>query len=173
MAIYRLGSEGNYYYAVQSGKEKYPLCFATVSDANAFAAWRSIVWQATYRLPTEEEWEKAAAWDPVEQNYYLYGFHRNTIDCPWANYNNCFVELLPVGSFNGTSGKNNAKSFYGCYDMSGNLWEWTSGIEGEDSVVRGGTWDSPAEECTTLSRQSAPPEERYDVVGFRLVRELD
>jgi hypothetical protein len=173
MEISQWGSPGSYYYTVLPDWERYPVRFVSISDVNAFALWRSGVDGTTYRLPTEQEWEKAAAWDAVESSYYTYGFHRNTIDCPWANYDNCFGDLLPVGYFNGTGGNNNAKSYYGCYDMSGNLWEWTSGFMGADSVIRGGSWTSSADECTTLYRQPALGNERYDVVGFRLVRELN
>ena len=123
MEIVRAGNQPPYSYNVKDGNENYPIRYVNIYDANAYAQWRSTVEGATYRLPNEQEWEKAAAWDPVQQRYYLYAFQMDTIDCNWCNYNGCYGGTLPVGSFNGTGSKNDAKSYYGCYDMSGNVWE--------------------------------------------------
>ena len=113
-------------YIVPAGRESYPIRAVSNDDAVAMAAWKSRVTGQNYRLPTEQEWEKAAGWDPLEQKLYTYGVHRDTIDSTWGNYHNPYGGPLPVGSFNGTGGKNDAKSYYGCYDMSGNIEEWTS-----------------------------------------------
>ncbi|MBI4578142.1 MAG: SUMF1/EgtB/PvdO family nonheme iron enzyme, partial [Planctomycetes bacterium] len=125
--ITRQGSPGNYTYSVVAGRADYPVRYVSWDDATAFAQWRSQLEGVTYRLPTEQEWEKAAAWDPAQQHYYIYGFHRDTIDCSWCVYNNCYGSAgpMPVGYLNGTGGRNDAKSYYGGYDMSGNVWEWT------------------------------------------------
>jgi len=179
MEINRTGSSGNYTYTTISGKENFPIRFVLRDDASAFATWCSQIYGGNYRLPTEQEWEKAAAWDPVEQHYYIYGFHRDAIDCNWCNYNTCYGDPLPVGSFNGTSGKNDAKSYYGCYDMSGNVWEWTSGSGALVScsstwvigwVTRGGAWT----DACLISQRSAIncPGVRYANIGLRLVREI-
>jgi hypothetical protein len=173
MEIDRYGDPCNYYYTVHSGRENYPIRYVNFYNASAFADWRSQVEGMSYRLPTEQEWEKAAAWDPVEQHYYLYGFHRDSIDTSWCNYNNFYEGPLPVGSFNGTGGKEDAKSYYGCYDMSGNLWEWTSSIySGSNRVKRGGAWNHVADYCRTSVRIPYSPSNRYSSVGFRLVLDL-
>ena len=173
MEIYRYGDPGNYYYSVATGRENYPIRYTNRYDAEAFAVWRSSVEGATFRLPTEEEWEKAAAWDPVVEHYYLYGFHQDTIDCPWCNYNNCVGGPTEVGHYDGTGGTNDAKSYYGAYDMSGNVWEWTSGIEGSNGVLRGGAWYNSAASCQASFRSAISPGSRYDDIGFRLVLDLD
>jgi Uncharacterized conserved protein len=126
MEIARSGSSGNYYYSVNPGRENYPVYNVTLDDARAFAQWRSSIQGGTFRLPTEQEWEKAAGWDPVLQKLWAYGFQSANADCSWGNSNSCYGGTLPVGSFNGTGGKNDAKSYYGCYDMSGNVSEWTN-----------------------------------------------
>lgn len=124
--IARGGSYGNYYYTVIPGKENCPVRYVGTYNAESFAQWRSSIYGGTYRLPTVQEWKKAAYWDPVLQKLWTYGCQRDSIDCNWCNYNSCYGDTLPVGSFNGTGGKNDAKSFYGCYDMSGNVMEWTT-----------------------------------------------
>jgi formylglycine-generating enzyme required for sulfatase activity len=162
--IGRTGSPGSYYYAVAAGRENHPAVSVNKADAEAFAGWRSQVEGATYRLPTEEEWEKAAAWDPVQRNHYTYGFQNNTIDSTWSNYNFSIGTTTPVGYFDGTPPRNDAKSYYGCYDMSGNVWEWTW-----SGALAGGGWSTSTGGCTSFSRDVNSPSARYDNSGFRLV----
>jgi hypothetical protein len=174
MEIDRTGSAGNYSYTVKPGKENFPIRYVSYYDADAFAQWRSQTYGGNYRLPTEQEWEKAAAWDPVQQHYYIYGFHQDTISCPWCNYNSCYGGPLSVGSFNGTGGKNNAYSYYGCYDMSGNVWEWTSSIySGDNRVIRGGDWGNDATGCRCTYRHNVAPSFRNGSIGFRLVLNMN
>lgn len=169
MEIDRWGDAGNYSYIVHTGKEGYPIRYVSYYDAQAFATWRSNLDGRTYRLPTEQEWEKAAAWDPVEQHFYSYGFHRDSIDSSWCKYNNCAGSSTQVGYYNGTNGTNDAKNFYGCYDMSGNLCEWTE----PPSMHRGGAYLSVSGECQTTYRGSSDAERRNYHIGFRLVREIE
>ncbi len=172
--IVRKGNAGNYYYEVKSGRENYPIRYASALDAEAYAAWKSSVTGRTYRLPTEQEWEKAAGWDPIQQKLWTYGFQRDTIDSSWCNYNNAYGGPLPVGSFNGTGGKNDAHSYYGCYDMSGNLFEWTSSIYASTSpVIRGGYWGGNATVCAVTFRNGSAASNRRGYLGFRLVLDLN
>lgn len=176
--INRTGTAGNYYYTVVAGKENYPVRWVSWDDATAFAQWRSQLEGVTYRLPTEQEWEKAAAWNPVLSRYWTYAFQRDTIDCTWCNYyatSLCYGGPLPVGSFNGTGGKNDAKSYYGCYDMSGNVYEWTNSwyTVNQYRVIRGGYWGYGASHCACTNRGSDTPSLRSDGVGFRLVLDPD
>ncbi len=172
--ILRHGVAGNYYYSVVPGKENHPVRWVSWNDATAFAAWRSQQEGVTYRLPTEEEWEKAAAWNPVTEKYWTYGFQRDSISCDWASYNGSTCGLSgtrEVGYFNGTGGRNDAKSYYGCYDMSGNVWEWTNSwyTVNQYRVVRGGSWLYAASYCQSSCRNNTSPSARPNDVGFRLV----
>jgi formylglycine-generating enzyme required for sulfatase activity len=92
-----------------------------------------------YRLPTEAEWERAAAWDG--DRHWRYGFSSDTISAARANYSLEFSlnplglttdpKTSPVGWFNGVNVSPNgnvqtqdSRSPVGAYDMSGNLEEW-------------------------------------------------
>jgi len=176
MQILQHGTTGEYTYTVKNGNDPYPLNYVSWFDAEAYAQWRSSSTGLNFRLPTEYEWEKAAGWDPVQQYHYTYGYHQDIHGCEWMNYNNlCYGGLLPVGSFNGTEDKENAKCFYGCYDMSGNVWEWTSSMYSDTKrVLRGGCWHNNASSCTVTRRYNGfNPSDRYYSVGFRLVLDLD
>ena len=153
-------------YSVQEGKENYPIRYLTLDDVNAYAQWLSTVEGATYRLPTEQEWEKAAAWDPDEQHHYIYGFHSDSIDCSKCNYNLCVGNPTEVGSYP-------YSSYYGCYDMSGNVWEMTSSISGGNTVTVGGYWETYRPfYCQTTSRGYDSPSSRYPHLGFRVARDV-
>ncbi|MBP7933041.1 MAG: SUMF1/EgtB/PvdO family nonheme iron enzyme [Phycisphaerae bacterium] len=176
MKIDQIGSKGSYSYTVKAGKANYPIQWVSYDDATAFAAWRSQTEGRAYRLPTEQEWEKAAGWDPEEQKLYRYGFHQDVINCLWCNYHPegagaCVGGPTPVGYYNGTNGRNDAKSYYGCYDMSGNVLEWTESWYTVDQlrVIRGGSWEYAAMFCTVADRNNTSPAWRNITSGFRLV----
>lgn len=127
----------NIQFVALPGKDQFPVIFVTWYGANSFCSDNS------GRLPTEAEWEKAAAIQTQTPTLpfrkYRYGFSRDEIDPSWANYKSndiplgkIIVKTLPVGFYNGLNNltadlvTNNAKSPCGAYDMSGNVWEWVS-----------------------------------------------
>ena len=83
----------------------HPVVNVTWFDAHAFCKW------AEKRLPTEEEWEKAAR--GPNGDIYPWG---NEYDPKRANLE--ADSIAPVGSFEGD------RSYYGAYDMAGNVMEW-------------------------------------------------
>jgi len=178
MEITRHGDEPPYTYAVDNGRQNYPIRYVNYYDCEAFAAWLSARELRNYRLPTEEEWEKAAAWDPVEEHHYLYGFHQDSgMDCSWCNYkpdDYCVGDTTEVGHYNGTDGTNDAKCYYGCYDMSGNVCEWTSSMPSQGvRIERGGAYNMSAAACQTTWANGTPETARVDRRGFRLVLDLE
>jgi len=162
--ISRHGRAGSYRYTVNRGREKFPIRHVSYYDARAYADWKASQTNLNYRLPTEQEWEKAAGWDPVEEKCYAYGFHSNTIDRSKCNYNNSDGGPTEAGSYEGHT------SYYGCYDMSGNLYEWTSSVyPGDTRFVRGGQWyNSYAGYCQVTHRRLYVATGRYGSIGFRL-----
>ena len=103
--------------------------------------WDLDLYANGYRLPTEAEWECAAAWDGSK--HWIYGFMEDTIDADSLCYDRCNYDgynpmsLLdypwtsPVGWYDGVNISPNGSiqtvdspSPVGCYDMSGNNSEW-------------------------------------------------
>ena len=174
--IIQKGEAGSYYYEVQQNRGNYPVRYVSLDDAEAYCSWLSsndANSNSTYRLPTEQEWEKAAGWDPARQKLWNYAFQQDNISPDWCNYNNYYGDLLEVGSFNGSGNKKDAYSCYRCYDMTGNVMEWTSSGPGENRVARGGYWYSLAQHCNVTYRYCYyPTYYRYLNLGFRVVQEI-
>jgi len=127
----------------------HPITGVSALDADAFCRWMG------GRLPTESEWEYAAKGGES----YEYAGSNNLDEVGWYSANS-----------GGTAKrvKQLRANGYGLYDMSGNVWEWTSSKDGADRVFRGGSWINDASDCRVSSRIIISPVVRYLSLGFRL-----
>jgi len=105
-----------------NGRDRHPLVQVAYEDAEAYASW------AGKELPTEAEWELAAR-GGLEGAVFAWGDEHFPDGKPMANswqgefpWQNLKLDgyegTSPVGSF--------PPNGYGLYDMTGNVWEWTS-----------------------------------------------
>ena len=127
-----------------------------------------------YRLPTEAEWEYAARAGTTGDRY-------GNLDAIAWYEDNSGDRTHPVG------GK--AANAWGLHDMLGNVWEWVQdwqdwygrypggavtdpggAVSGWNRVLRGGSWRCNASSCRSSGRGHAPPGNRIDYLGFRLLR---
>ncbi len=156
-----------------------PVRYVNLDDIKAFTDWRSERDKATYRLPTEEEWEYAAR-NGSDNNLYPWG---DKWEEDKAVVRRDLV-LSPVGSIQGGANK------WGVLDLVGNVWEWTGTkaaaykganpefakqVEdkfGKDHVVVRGAFSLTKDVSTATStfRTFNQMTKRDKIIGFRLVR---
>ncbi len=146
-----------------SDADDQPVIYVNWCEARLYSRWRG----PGFRLPTEEEWEKAASWDPARKvsRKYPWGDEFDPKKCNTRERGP--HKTTPVGAYPGGA------SAYGCYDMAGNVWEWTASRwskDDPDRVVRGGSWDYYRSYAACAARYYAHPRYRYYLVGFRCAR---
>lgn len=203
--ILRVGSAGNWKYVPAHEWENRPVIFVTCFSAMRYANWihngkldggdtengayhlddgplarRSV--DARVWLPSENEWYKAAYYQPESDggppgNYWR--FPMSTMERPSksepgsmqataAAFSRGFNGILPVGSFS------NAKSPWGTLDMGGNVWEWTDEIVHKTKrVIRGGAAAHTWQKLQSTVRSNASPTRWYPDTGFRLARRAE
>ncbi len=164
------------------GRGHLPVINVTWQDADAYTRWLSRETGRYYRLPTEAEWEYAAAGGT--NSYYWWGHLLGENN---ANCFNCGSRWdknspAPVGSFKANP--------YELHDMVGNVMEWVQdcyhtdyqGAPGDGSawletgcrerVVRGGGFNKPGDTLRTTKRSGQQGNTRLPVLGFRVVRDV-
>ncbi len=154
-----------------------PVTNVSYFEADAFSKW------AGKRLPTEAEWEKAAAYDGDRNINRIFPWGDNS---PEAEHANLFESKLWGPSKIGTYPK--GKSYYGCHQMLGDIWEWTSSefmpypgfrsgfTEYNDKwfnnqkVLRGGSFGTSKHSTKNTYRNFFKTHERWMIAGFRCAR---
>lgn len=210
--ITQSGSSGSFTYAVKTDMGDKPVNYVSFLDAMRFTNWinngqgtattesgaydmteaatgvihasNAAVW-----LPTENEWYKAAYYQPAAaggdtDSYWLYPTQSNAIPtvatagttgiisnpgADVANYNfgadwnGQNGNVTTVGSAGLTS-----DSYYGVYDLGGNVREWNEAIITLNRGLRGGSWNRTSGSLQSSFRTSDPPTVEVNAMGFRL-----
>lgn len=146
------------------GRGLHPVVLVSLGDALAYARWRGEQEDRRYRLPTEAEWEKTAR--GTEGRYFPWG---NRWRPEYANAEYRVGGTTEVGSYP------QGVSPYGCFDMAGNVFEWTSSefADGKAVIKGGGSWDDQPGICRAAARHGRVKEARHILLGFRCVCEMD
>ncbi|MCU0285726.1 MAG: SUMF1/EgtB/PvdO family nonheme iron enzyme [Acidobacteria bacterium] len=147
-------------------QEKHPATNVSFEKAKAYANWLG------KEIPTEEEWEKAAR--GTDGRLF-----------PWGNRwipNNCNTKLSGISGTTPVDEYPEGISPYGCYDMAGNVWEWTSTsreeYDGKNQtkrkvqIVRGGSWSQQGILPWCAYKYDYNPNEGMQNVGFRCIRRI-
>jgi len=140
-------------------------------------------------LPTEDEWYKAAFHQPESEGgdgdgYWLYATQSNstptvasaTASGDIANPGPGVVNYFSGADWNGADGNvttvgsagPQSATFYGVFDMNGNVWEWNEALIDQDRGIRGASWSSFQSGLGSDGRNAAPPESEAPGVGFRV-----
>lgn len=178
--------------------DDHPVVCVSWDDAIAYIQWLSHRTGASYRLPTEAEWEYAARADTATA-----GFYRFDLPCDYVNSagkefekiandlvlltdcDDSYVNTAPVGSF--------GSNHFGLFDMLGNVWEWTQDClhnnynnapadgsawleaDGGDCimrVIRGGSWANVQQILRSAHRFSYNFDGADNSLGFRIARDF-
>jgi len=149
-----------------------PVVGVSWDDAQKFCKW------AGCRLPTEAEWEFACRSGTTTA--FSFSEDEGQLDKYGWYVKNSGGQTQPVGT--------KEPNAWGLHDMHGNVWEWcqdwygpygkTSQVDpvgpesGQGRVLRGGSWNDPADICRSSFRFNVQPDVRSIVIGFRVARTL-
>jgi formylglycine-generating enzyme required for sulfatase activity len=146
------------------GRGDRPVINVSAIDAEGYCKWLSDKTGQTYRLPTEQEWEYSCRGGTTTEYYWGDGW-----DSTKANGDDLVCVTTPVGGYGYPANP------FGLFDMSGNVWEWTSSSWGDQPnqrVLRGGSWNSNPQNLRSAFRFRNGTGVRYNNYGFRVARTL-
>lgn len=136
-------------------------------DCQEFVERLSRLTGRIFRLPTEAEWEFAAR-GGIRSHGYIYSGSDDVYRVAWYTENSGGT-THPVGQ--------KLANELGIFDMSGNVWEWTSDAyssnynsprNSSNRVYRGGSWYNAASYCRVAYRNATSPGNRSNIIGLRL-----
>jgi formylglycine-generating enzyme required for sulfatase activity len=149
-----------------------PMTNVTFDDCEAFCRWRSRLSGRKYRLPTQEEWLRAALGD--DGRTYPWGNSApNYKRAAYAVVRDSDAVPPPVGQFPAGA------SPFGALDMAGTVWELTSSHDQNGKVIfLGGSCDceayllTPSRELFLVQIPDCTEDRSDPQMGFRCVAEV-
>ncbi len=159
---------------------QHPVSGVSWYEAEAYAKFRG------KRLPTEAEWERAAACDIEQNRKRRFAWGDIDPDSSCCNFDIQRWGTTPVGSFP------DGATLHGCLDMSGNLWEWTNDafapfpgfkafpypeysqewFDGDHRILKGGSWATSASVLRTSFRNFFRRHSRIAFAGIRCAADV-
>jgi gamma-glutamyl hercynylcysteine S-oxide synthase len=153
----------------------HPVMHVSFHEAEAYCRW------AGRRLPSELEWEVAAAWDPRSHTQRRYPWGEEPPTPELANLDQRMFGTAPVGAYP------RGVSALGCEQMLGDVYEWTSSdfvaypgfmsfpykeysevfFGDEHKVLRGASWATRPRVARNTFRNWDYPIRRQIFCGFR------
>ena len=151
--------------ALREAGEKRPVTGVTLADAEAYCQWLCEATGIRLRLPTADEWEKAAR--GADGRSYPWGESFGPQRCASLALGNPAGPAPEVGSHP------DDRSPFGIEDLSGGVWEWTStAASPRRQIVVGGSLISEAAGCRCAARRAIDTDTDMPVLGFRVLREV-
>lgn len=152
-------------WQIPADKAKHPVVWIDLDDARAYALW------AGKRLPREEEWQRAAGFA-----IWPWGDRFDPSLCNSGSSDTTAVDQFPEGV-----------SSSGCWDMAGNVWEWTESERNDGhtryAILRGGSYlkvegskwytasGAQPNDCHEKMLLLYPGLDRCSTIGFRCVKD--
>ncbi|MCA9541063.1 MAG: SUMF1/EgtB/PvdO family nonheme iron enzyme [Myxococcales bacterium] len=181
-ALYSRGTEGRFSLGTAGdGRPLDPHCPVTqinLAGAEAYAAWWAARTGRPWRLPHDQEWEKAAR--GVDGRLWPWGDHFDPTWCRMAQSDPDAPGVVAIGE------PPEDISPYGVRGLAGNVRDLCAngyrfegppadrvrlddGESGPWRMLRGGAWSTSAAHCRSAGRLVARPSDRFNTMGFRLV----
>ena len=164
------------YWLDTSQYRNHPVCGVSYYEAEAYANF------VGKKLPTEAQWEKAAQFETLHRRKQVDKLANNY---PQGNHSNSIGHTTPVNTYP------EAQTIWGCYDMLGNVWEWTNSLfagyaefasypykgysevyfDNQHYILKGGSYATHSWALRNSFRNWYHPWVREIFAGFRCVRD--
>jgi len=142
------------------GRGDRPVINIKYEDAQAYCNWLTGLLGKSIKLPSVDEWEYAARGGTIGGDDKLYSGGNNIEDVSWCKFNSN-DRSQPVGL--------KIANELGIYDMSGNVYEFVSGIQDSMIILKGGSWANSGVGCRVSDHVISKFDFWDDNIGFRCI----
>jgi hypothetical protein len=142
------------------GRGERPVINIKYEDAQAYCNWLTKLLGKSIRLPSVDEWEFAARGGAMGGDDKFYSGGNNIEDVSWCKFNSG-DRSQPVGL--------KIANELGIYDMSGNVYEFCSGVQDSMIILKGGSWANSGVGCRVSDYVVSKVDFWDDNIGFRCI----